>query len=168
MSRPVSLVAPALALALCACGYGAASPGARVIAVRALEERGIDVDAGAEVLGAVRRAIARGPALRLAGAPDADAELALELVGTTTELEAFADPAARAAEYRAVIHVRGTLYSADGSTLWRSAVITGEAPFLSTPGPIERLDGARRLALQRAARDAAERLVAALTWRAKP
>jgi hypothetical protein len=110
----------------------------------------------------VREAIARSSRTRLVGDDAAEAELQVMLVGTDSPLQPFADPGVRAAQYRAVVLLRGRLVSRTGEVLWSSGVITGEASFLSPGGRIETVDGARRTALSRAAADAASRLVASM------
>jgi hypothetical protein len=148
-----------------ACGY-AVSPGAgaRAIAVGKVSEPAIDVDAAAMVNAAVRHAIASNPSTRLVSGGAADATLDIELVNSAAALAPLADPNLRAAQYRVVVLVKGRLHDRSGKVIWESPVIVGEAPFLSTPGQVEALDGARRRALSRAADVAAERLVASLTW----
>lgn len=152
------------ALGLASCGYTFGRD-LRPISVAPIKEPGIDVDAAPLLTAAIRHAVARGPGTRLAGEESGAALLQVELLSSTSGLTSFADPAVRAAQYRAVVNVRATLVGANGKTLWQSSVITGEAPYLSTPGAIEKLEGARRRALERAAEDAAERLVASLRWR---
>jgi hypothetical protein len=149
------------------CGYtvGPAGGTARAIAVGRMTEPGIDVDAAALVNAAVRHALASSPGTRLVAEDAADETLDIELLNATSGLAPLADPNLRAAQYRALVLVRGKLIDRTGKVTWTSPVITGEAPFLSTPGPIETLDGARRRALSRAADVAAERLVASMTWR---
>jgi hypothetical protein len=127
-----------------------------------LVESGTDVDAGAYVDVAVRGALARSSSTRLVGDDAADASLEITLVGTDSPLQPFADPGLRAAQYRALVSLRGRLISRTGTVLWSSEVITGEAPYLSPEGRIEVLDGMRRTALSRAAEDAASRLIASM------
>lgn len=127
-----------------------------------LVESGTDVDAGAYVDAAVRSALARSSSARLVGADAADASLEVTLVGTDSPLQPFADPGLRAAQYRALVSLRGRLISRTGDVLWTSDVITGESPYLSPAGRIEVLDGTRRTALSRAAEDAAARLIASM------
>jgi hypothetical protein len=153
--------------ALPSCGYSIA-PGAgaaRAINVSPIAEQGIDIDAASLVAVAVRHAVARGPSTRLASDQDANETLQVELLNSASSLAVLADPALRAAQNRAMVTVRGRLLDKKGHVIWESAIITCDSPFLSTPGPIETLDGARRRALQRAAEDAADRLVASMTWR---
>lgn len=169
MRTRVLVLFVALSMSEPSCGYQVTARGtgaaARAIRVGRIIEPGIDVDAAAMVAGAVRQAIARGPSTRLVRGDAAEAELEVELVNSASALATLADPGLRAAQYRAVVLVRGRLLDKQGKVLWTSTVITGEAPYLSAPGPIEALDGARRRALERAADDAAERLVASMSWR---
>jgi lipopolysaccharide assembly LptE-like protein len=164
--RPAFHAALAFTIALAGCGYSAVpAAGARSIAIGRLSEPGIDVDAAALVNAAVRHAIASSPSTRLVSRGAADATLDIELLNSASALAPLADPNVRAAQYRAVVLVRGRLLDKRGVLIWESPVIQGDSPFLSTPGPVETLDGARRRALARAADIAAERLVACLVWR---
>jgi hypothetical protein len=125
-----------------------------------VREPGIDVDAAGFVSAAVRRAVSRGQGLQLAGSK-AHGELAVEIVDMQIGLGTFSEPGLRAARYQVWISLRGKLTDASGFA-WTSAPITGYAPFFSTPGPIEALDGAGRRALEHATQEAAERLIASL------
>jgi hypothetical protein len=127
-----------------------------------VRETGIDVDAAGYVTTSVRRAVARGQGLELAGAKP-HGELAVEIVDIQIGLGAFAEPGLRAARYQVAISLRGKLKDASGFE-WTSAPVTGYAPFFSTPDPIESLDGAGRRALERASDEAAERLIASLMF----
>jgi hypothetical protein len=150
--------------AFVACGYGVGAT--RAISVgKLVDAQAIDVDAAALVTNAVRRAVARGPRTRLVESDAADAHLEVELLSTDSPLAPFADPAARAAQYRATVTVRGRLVDRGGKIVWTSNAITGEARYLSVSGAVEALEGARRRALERAAEDAAERLLAGMDWR---
>lgn len=152
----------ALAALVAACGYtvGAVRPanGPRALRVEAIEERGIDVDAAAQVARAVRRRVAMGPSTRLEeDAPEA--VLSIRLLDARHALSPMSDPRLRAAEYVAQVRLLGTLSSTVGRSLWRSPVVVGEAHFMSMPGSMESLDGARRRALAQAAEQAADRLL---------
>lgn len=159
MSLRLGLVLTSL---LVACGYtvGAVRPahGPRAIRVAPIEERGIDVDAAAQVARAVRRRIAMGPSTSLEE-DRPEAILKVRLLEAKDALSPMSDPRLRAAEYVAQIRLQGTLSSTVGRTLWRSPVLVGEAHFMSMPGSIEALDGARRRALAQAADQAADRLL---------
>jgi hypothetical protein len=150
---------------LASCGYsigaGRAPGGLTSLAVETKDQEALDVDAAALVSRAVRRAIARGPSTQLAE-EGAEGTLRVRLIEARADLAPLADPRLRAAQYRAEIRLVATLVRTDGKLLWTSSLIVGEAPYLSTPGALERLDGARRRALERAAEDAADRLVAAM------
>lgn len=150
-----------------ACGYtvGRVAPanGPRAISVAPIEERGIDVDAAAMVARAVRRRVAMGPSTVLEE-DRPEAVLSVSLIEAGHALSPMSDPRLRAAEYVAQIRLQGTLSSTAGAALWRSPVVVGEAHFMSMPGPIESLDGARRRALAQAADEAAERLWAHLVY----
>jgi hypothetical protein len=158
-------VAIIVALSAASCGYSFAprAGAARPIHVAPIAEPGIDVDAAAWVNVAVRHAVARSPSTRLVAREEAYATLEVEMVNSAAALAPLADPGLRASQYHAVLVLRGKLVDKTGRVLWRSEA-TGDVPFLSTPGPIETLDGARRRALQRAAEEAADRLIGALTW----
>lgn len=149
----------------CGYGFGPAGGGARAIDVGKIGEPGIDVDVAAAVDIAVRHALARTPSTRLATRGEADATLEVDVVNSAAGLAPMADPGMRAAQYRAVVLVKGRLIDRGGKVIWSSAPVVGEAPFLSTPGPMVNLDGARRAALARAADQAASRLVASMNWR---
>lgn len=147
------------------CGYhfGAVGPqGVRALEVRAEDEQGIDVDAGALLASAVRRAVAHGPSTHLAPPGEAEAILEVRLIEARAPLSPLSDTAVRAGEYRAEVVAVGTLVAPDGRVLWRSQRVIGSAPFLSAPGALETQEGLRRAALARAAEEAAERLVTAL------
>ncbi len=124
-------------------------------------ESGIDVDAGALVSASVRRAVMREQGLTLATGATAHGALAVEIVDIQISLGSFTDPSQRAARYQVVVSLRGRLEDASGFK-WVSPAATGYAPFFSTPGPIEALDGAGRRALEQAAEDAGQRLIASL------
>jgi hypothetical protein len=132
------------------------------LAVAEIRETGVDVDAAGFVSAAVRRAVSRGQGLELAGSK-AHGELAVEIVDIQLGLGAFAEPGLRAARYQVSISLRGKLTDASGFE-WTSAPVTGYAPFFSTPGAIEALDGAGRRALERASDEAAERLIASVMF----
>ncbi|MCC7383592.1 MAG: hypothetical protein IT384_17260 [Deltaproteobacteria bacterium] len=164
MPRAVTVFLPAL-IGASACGYqlGAAT-GVQNLAVHVEDQRGLDVDAEALVAGALRRTIARGPGTSLAPDGEEEATLRVQLIDARSGLSPLADPSLRAAQYRAEIRVVATLLGSDGRVLWRSSVLSGEASYLSRPGGLEVLDGARRSALARAAEDVAERLRASLAF----
>jgi hypothetical protein len=124
-----------------------------------LVEPGVDVDAAGMLASSVRRAVASGLSTQLA-TDDAQAVLRVRLLDVKASLQPMADPGMRAGQYEAKIRCDAALYDKDGELLWKSSAVTGEAPFLSPPGPIEQLDGARRRALARAADDAAQKLIA--------
>ena len=128
-------------------------------------ESGTDIDAGALVSAAVRRAVARAPATDLVDPDFAQSRLEVELIGASARLAPLAEPGRRAAQYLAVVRLRGRLVDLDGDVLWASPVVAGEAPFLSAAGRIEALDGARRRALKQAAEQAADRLIAGMNVR---
>jgi hypothetical protein len=154
----------ALALALVtSCGYSLGARKPQLISVAPVAEQGIDVDAAAYVNTALREAVARSLSARLVEEEASEASLLVTLVGTDAPLLPFADPGARAAQYRAVVSLKGQLISRTGKVLWTSEVINGESNYLNPGGAIEVLDGMRRTALARAAEDAAARLVASLT-----
>ncbi len=87
-----------------------------------------------------------------------DAVLSVRLIEAQHALSPMADPRLRAPEYVAQIRLQATLSSTVGATQWRSPVVVGESAFMSMPGSIESLDGARRRALAQAAEQAADRL----------
>jgi hypothetical protein len=155
------------ALLLVGCGYtigpGRTPGGVRTIAVARIEEPGLDLDAAAMVAESVRRAVARGPSTELASS-GADATVEVKLLESSSGLAPLADPSTRAAQYRAIIRLTAVLTKSDGRVLWRSSVVTGEAPYLSMPGKLEALDGARRRALAQAADDAATKLLALMVY----
>lgn len=161
----MSRLALALTL-LIGCGYTTSSAhptGApRRIYVAPIREAGVHVDTGALAEEAVRRAVADEAGLLLVSALDAEWTLELELVSGAAGLEAFAQPDRRAAQYRSTVQLRGVLRDPRGEVRWRSPTVVGAAAYLSTPGALESLDGAERRGLDRAAQQAAERLVLAL------
>lgn len=163
--RPAALLG--LLSALAGCGYSTRVVGPHgddlTVFVPLVEAPGIDVDAPGFVDASVRREVARAAGLSLAGEAGAQAVFRVEVLEVRTGLAPFAEPALRAAQYQATIRLRGRL-ERPGAKGWRSGVVTGAASYLSTAGPIERLDGAGRRALARAAEDAAEQLVAALVF----
>lgn len=148
------------------CGYGLARAraphGIESVHVEVRDERGLDVDAAAQVSRAIRGAVARRPALALGSEGSAGGVLEVKLVDASTPLAPFADPAVRAAQYRAEVRLLATLADGEGKIVWRSSLIVAEAPYLSPPGPLEMLDGARRRALEVAADRAAEALISSL------
>lgn len=153
------------------CGYsvGRGASGPRTLAVSMTKEPGIDLDAAAMVDNATRRALTRSPSTRLVSQEGADQVLEVELLQVQAGLAPFAEPGLRAAQYQVSVRIKGRVVDSSGRALWSSATITGEAPFVSTPGSLEALDGARRRALARASDEAADRLVAALalaSWQA--
>lgn len=133
-----------------------------MISVPPVVENGIDVDAAAYLNSALREAVVRSVSFRLVGEDASEATLKVILLGTDAPLLPFADPGQRAAQYRAVVSLKGELISRTGKIIWTSPVITGESHYLSPAGRIEVLDGVRRTALARAAEDAASRLMASL------
>lgn len=153
-------------ISLMACGYTTSSARpdgqARRLHVAPIVEPALHLDTGALVEEAVRQAIAREAGVLLVAAPDAEEVLEVELLFGGAGLEAFAQPDRRAAQYRATVRVRGVLKGADGRIEWTSPVFSGDSAYLSTPGALESLDGAERRGLDRAARQAAERLVGSL------
>jgi membrane associated rhomboid family serine protease len=164
----VTLIAALLSLLLSGCGYvlgpGRTPGGVRAVAVQKIDEPGLDLDAAALVAESVRRAVARGPSTELAPAGSAEATMEIRLLESSSGLVPLADPATRAAQYRAIIRLSAVLTKSDGHILWRSSVVTGEAPYLSMPGKLEALDGARRRALAQAADDAAAKLLALMVY----
>ena len=154
-------------IALSACGYtvGARPPaGARRIHVAPIVEHGVEADAAGVVAVAVRRTIARGPSTTLVDPDLAAATLQVEIIDTSAPVAPGADPAARAAEYASRVRLSAALVHRDGRVLWRSSSAAGEALFVSVPGPMEALEGARRRALAEAARDAADALVTQMLY----
>lgn len=153
-------------LGFVACGYThtSARPDGelRRLHVAPIVDPALHLDTGALVEEAVRRAIARESGVLLVGATDADEILEVELLSGTASLEAFAQPDRRAAQYRATVLVRGVLKRSSGQVQWTSPPVSGDSAYLSTPGALESLDGAERRGLDRAAQQAAERLVLAL------
>jgi hypothetical protein len=158
----------AIALLLVSCGYtlgpGRTPGGVRALAVAKIDEPGLDLDAAALVAESVRRAVARGPSTELAPSGSEEATVEIRLLESSSGLAPLADPATRAAQYRAIIRLTAVLTKSDGRVLWRSAIVTGEAPYLSMPGKLEALDGARRRALAQAADDAAAKLMALIVY----
>lgn len=148
-----------------ACGYTVgAAKSARSFRVAPLREPGLDTDAGALVLRSVRQTLARGPSTRLASGSEAVPELTVELISSDASLAPFSDPGLRAAQYLAVVRIRGTLTSSTGRQMWRSGVVSAEEPYFTVADDLEALDGARRSALSRAATRAAEDLVSSLVY----
>lgn len=162
----------ALALLLTACGYTtrvtAPDGGDVVVRVPPVKHPGLDPYAPGVVDRALRRAVARAAGLRFADG--ADAAFHVEVVDVRVGLTPFAEPALRAAQYQAVVVLKGTLQGPTGRRTWGSPAVTGTAPYLSTAGRLEALDGAGRRAVAEAAETAARRLVGALVrhLRAKP
>ncbi|MBK6690257.1 MAG: hypothetical protein IPG45_37675 [Deltaproteobacteria bacterium] len=151
---------------LIACGYTASSarPDGQVrrLHVAPIVDPALHLDTGALVEEAVRQAIAREAGVLLVAEPDAEEVLQVELLSGAAGLEAFAQPDRRAAQYRATVLVRGILKGRGGQVEWTSPVVSGDSAYLSTPGALESLDGAERRGLDRAAQQAAGRLVLAL------
>jgi hypothetical protein len=166
-ARGVTLFAATLAISA-SCGYSVGAvrtPGnVRRISVAPVQEDGIDIDAAALVAREVRRKIANGMSTTLSDEENAQAVLAVTLLDSDAKLAPLADPGLRAAQYVAVVRIRGTLTSTAGKALWKSGVISAEAPYLSVPDDLEALDGARRRALAQAAESAAARLVGGMTY----
>ena len=118
---------------------------------------GLDPYAPGLVDHALRRAVARAAGLRVDD--DAAPTLTVEVVDARVGLTAFAEPALRAAQYQAEVVLRGVLVGPSGRRVWGSPLSAGVAPYLSTGGRIEALDGAGRRAMGEAADEAARRLV---------
>ena len=152
-----------LGLLVVGCGYqstvarGDGPP--RTLRIPPIRETAVDLDAGAMVQRSLLLAAGRVPGLVLVSADAPAPALEAELVAVRSGLSPFAEPNLRAAHYRVVVELQGRLVGLDGRVLFTSAVVHGEAPFYSTPGRIEVLDGAARRALERASEQAAERLV---------
>lgn len=147
------------------CGYSMATraPSGRAypIAVAPVREPALDVDAGSEVQRAVQTSVARSAGLALVEPNDDAYLLRVEVLDVTTNLAPFAEPNVRAGQYIVRLSLRVTIEHL-GAPIWQSGVINGQGRFLSTPGAVERLDGDGRRTLQRAAIDAADRLVLAV------
>lgn len=162
-----SLTELVILLTVAGCGYtlGAAPTpgGVRHIRVAPVEEPGIDIDAAAVVSNAVRRAVARSPSTKLASGDGAEAALYVTMLDAKEGLAPYANPGARAAQYKLRVRVKARLMSSAGEMLWSSGIIEGEAAFLSPTGGLESVDGARRRAMVSAAEDAADRLIDAMT-----
>lgn len=150
-------------LVLSSCGYTLANRAAdgsdHAISVPAIREPGIDVDAGASVLRAVRTAVARTPGLRLVQDGDETYELRVEVLSVDSNLAPFAEPALRAAQYLVRITLRGTVRDVVTGKVLATPVVQGESRYLSTPGGVETIDGANRRTIERAAIEAADRLM---------
>jgi hypothetical protein len=160
------MTATRLALAslalLAACGYSSrvATRDGRDVAlfVPLVSGAGIDVDVAALVDAELRRAVARSAGMVLAG-EGAPLKLEVAVVDARTELAPFAEPGLRAAQYDAVVVLSGRVIGAGGEVKFEVGPVQGEAPYLSTGGRLEALDGAGRRALGQAGGRAAERLV---------
>ena len=151
----------ALALLGASCGYTSRVTGPDggdvAVVVPPVAHPGLDPYAPGIVDRALRRAVARAAGLRLSDA--APRALRVTVADVRIGLTPFAEPGLRAAQYEAEITLTGAL---EGGRPWRSPVVRGAAPFLSTGGRLEALDGAGRRALGEAADEAARRLVGAL------
>lgn len=153
----------ALWVHLSGCGYQSVLSGPdgrpRLLRVPPVREGVVDLDVGAMVQRSLRLAAGRVPGLVLATADAPVPALEAEVVAVHSGLSPFAEPNLRAASYRVVVEIRGRLVGLDGRVLFTSAVVRGQAPFYSTAGRIEVLDGAARRALEQACERAAEGLV---------
>jgi hypothetical protein len=169
-ARTVALALAGLLVAA-GCGYTAGGLGASAaplaVHLEALDEPGQDVDAAALVAQAIRRALARRPGLLLTSAGEAEVALSVRLLGVTSGLAPFSDPGLRAPQYVVTLALGAEARRGSGAPRGLPPV-QGEAVYFSTPGRVEALDGARRLALARAAEDAADRLATALLLDASP
>lgn len=166
--KPSFVLALAALLGGSSCGYThrITTPDGRdlPIFVPLVRDPGLDVDAAGLVDGHLRREVARTAGLRLSSDSQSNLRLEVEVVDVRTALAPFAEPGLRAAQYRAVVIVKGRLVDSERGLRW-SGTATGEAPYLSTGGPIEALDGAGRRALGEAAELATRQLVDALVLR---
>ncbi|MBI4816029.1 MAG: hypothetical protein HY791_07225 [Deltaproteobacteria bacterium] len=147
-----------IALTLLSCGYSFHGAPRRV-RVEPIQEHGPDLDAAVEVSAAVRRAIARGPSTVLVERA-ADLTLELTLAGATSVPSPFSDSSRRAAESTERIRIRATLTSTSGRVVFQGDELLGEADYVSPPGEIATIEGARRTALARAAERLAQQLAA--------
>lgn len=151
-----------------ACGYTtrATAPDGEDVRIYVPPVQGgeVDLDATARVEAEVRRAVARSAGLRLVLSREVP-RLEVTLASVTTQQAAFSEPRLRAAQYEAVVVLTGRLVAPDGQVRFQSGAVVGEAPYLSTAGRIESLDGAGRRAVGQAAERAAERLVGLVAMR---
>lgn len=161
--RGLALLAATLLVAGCYT-LGAPAPDHPRLFVEVVDDDGIDVDLAALVARSARAAVAARPELTLTSRSDADAVLRLALIPGATGLSPLADPSRRSPEYRVEVRVEAVLMRDEGEALWSSGALVGEATYTSHPGSIIALDGARRLALSRAADDAAQRVITALLY----
>ncbi len=143
---------------------GAPAPAQQRLFVEIADDDGIDVDLAAVLARSARAAVAARPELSLSGRGDADAVLKIAVLPGAAGLSPLADPSRRSPEYRVEVRVEAVLLGGAGEALWTSGALVGEATYASHPGSIVALDGARRLALGRAADDAAHRVVTALLY----
>jgi outer membrane lipopolysaccharide assembly protein LptE/RlpB len=152
-----------------ACGYSIGFghfPGkVRSVAVGMVAEDGVDIDAAGLLGSVVRRAVATHPGASLVADEEAEARLKIKLVNVSGGLAPMSDPGSRAAQYRARITITAQLIHRNGTTLWKSNQIIGQADYLSVPDDIEALDGRRRTALKEAAVSAGDQLMTALVYR---
>jgi len=107
---------------------------------------------------ALRRRIAVRPEIELSG-PGAAPELIVTIREIRADRLAGSDPALRAPRYRVRVHLEGRIAAETPSEPSRPVQAVGEDVFVARPGPIGRWDGAYRTFLERAAEDAADRLV---------
>ena len=142
---------------LLACGYSANTNLSRPILVDPVRASVASIGTPADVERALNDALARRH-LDAAAKKAEPWRLRVRVVQADSGLARFSEPAIRAGQYDARMRLEAVLIDTAENVRWRGTeTMTGA--FLSTPGPLERFDGAERRALDRAAVHAAERLV---------
>ncbi len=153
----IRLLVAALLLGTAGCGYRALRLSTPVI-LEAVQGEVPAVDALPVVEQALHRALREGGT----GTSTRSAvRLRVWVVQAEARLSSFSEPALRAGQYDAQIRLMAEVIEPSGATRWRRHFV-GTTPFLSPPGGLESLDGTARRALQRAADEAARRVVEAL------
>ncbi len=151
------------------CGYaplrGAGAPPTTIF-VAPVRAEGASLEGAPAAETAVADAIARSPSFALADT-GADLSVEIRIVRASSRLAPLSEPAVRAAHYQAIVVWACEARGPDGERLWGGNV-TGTASYLSTPGAIETLDGARRRSIAQASWIAGERLIRRLAHPQRP
>lgn len=148
---------------MASCGYTVGYPKMpehlKSISVGAVQGDGVDIDLAALISRELRLHLAAHPSIAIDTIEQAVSRMNVELVSAQAGLTPMSDPANRAAQYRTTVVIKATVTDADGRPIWRSSNVSGQSDNLSVGDDIEALDGRRRTALERAARQATKELV---------
>lgn len=163
IGRAIACLPPLVSLAWACAHEGAAD--VEPVRVR-LELEGAEADVDARTL--VRRALSRGAPTRrhleLVSDPDAPV-LWVRIEEVSNHRLPGSDPQIRAPRYQVRVRLWAEVRLDDGDSMAGRAL--GEERYVAPAGGIERLDGAYRTYLARAADQAAERLLDVLSLRAR-